>query len=397
MKLKFRTVFWGIAALGVAALLVYAFRPQPVAVDVAQTFRDEFIVSVRDEGRTRVREEFLVHAPVAGRLLRVELDAGAWVHAGDTVARIVPSAPAFLDARSVAEAEAAIAAAEAALQASEAELERAEADLEFATTELERVMALRLDDLVAADVLDRARRDLRVAETARDAARERVSARRADLAAANARLVQPGGESDAGAVDVRAPVSGAILRIMRKSEGVIAAGQEILALGDPSDLEIVVELLSTDAVEIEPGAEAIIDSFGRQGHDLRGRVRLVEPYGFTKVSALGVEEQRVNVIIDFTGPSSEWSRLGHGYRVEAAVITSRDEDVVQVPVAALFRDGEDWAVFRVVEGTAVQTPVQVGRDNGRHAELLSGIEAGATVVLYPGERVADGVAVRRRN
>lgn len=397
MKLKFRTVFWVLAGVGVAVLLAMAFRPQPVAVDVADTFSGEFVVSVRDEGRTRVRDEFVVHAPVGGRLLRVERKPGARVHAGDTVARIVPSAPAFLDARAASEARAAIAAAEAALGAAQADLARAEADLELATTELERAEALRLDDLVAADAVDRARRNVRVAETARDAARENVRARRADLAAANARLVQPGDETDAGAVEVRAPISGAILRVVRESEGVIAAGQEILALGDPGDLEVVVEMLSTDAVEIEPGAEAIIDGFGRQGLDLEGRVRLVEPYGFTKVSALGVEEQRVNVILDFTGPSSEWSRLGHGYRVEAAVITSRADNAVQAPVAALFRSDGEWAVFRVVDDAAVLTPVEVGRDNGRNAEILAGIDAAVPVVLYPGERMADGVAVRRRD
>ena len=396
---RFRNLFWIGAAFAVGVLLLIAFRPQPVAVDVARTERGPMIVTVSDEGRTRVRNEYVVSAPVAGRLLRVEYKAGASVHAGDTLALIRPTEPAFLDVRTRGEARAAIESAEAALSAARAERERAEAQAAFARTELERVENLRARDLVSAEALDRARLELRVAESALASARESVRIREAEVAAARVRLTQPGMEDDGStaSVAVTAPVSGRVLRVAQESENVIAAGAEIMTLGDPNELEIVVEMLSTDAVQVAPGADVIIDNYGRTEEPLRGRVRLVEPYGFTKISALGVEEQRVNVIVDFVGPPSEWSMLGHGYRVEAAVVIWSGDDVLQAPVAALFRSGGRWAVFRIDEGVVRLTPVQVGRDNGQSAQILSGIEAGETVVLYPGEQVSDGVRVRRRD
>ena len=398
MKLKFRTLFWAVAAIAVAAMLAFAFRPQPVPVDIAETSRGPLIVTVRDEGRTRVREEFVVSAPVAGRLLRVDLEPGDHVHAGDAVARIVPSAPSFLDTRAEAEARAAVESAQAALASAEAERRSAEAEVEFAQTELSRVVDLRDRDLAAPDALDRARLRLEVAEAALRAADGRVRSRAAELAAARSRLLQPGRENGVdSSVPIVSPVDGRVLRVAQESETVVAAGTEIMSLGDPNDLEIVVEMLSTDAVEVRRGADVIIDSYGRDAPPLRGRVRLVEPYGFTKVSALGVEEQRVNVIVDPAGSADEWAMLEHGYRVEAAVVTWSADDVLRVPVAALFRSGDRWAVFRVDDGVARLTPVETGRSNGQIAEVLSGIDAGERVVLYPGERVADGVAVRARN
>ncbi|MFO7287682.1 MAG: HlyD family efflux transporter periplasmic adaptor subunit [Gammaproteobacteria bacterium] len=398
MKLKFRTLFWAAAAVAVAVLLALAFRPQPVPVDLAEVSRGPLMVTVRDEGRTRVREEYVVSAPVAGRLLRVELEPGDHVHAGDVVARIVPGAPSFLDARAEAEARAAVEAAQAALASAEAERRSAEADVDFARTELSRIVDLRERDLVAPDALDRARLRLEVAEANLRAAEGRVQSRTAELEAARSRLLQPGGEDGADlGVPIVSPVDGRVLRVIRESEGVVAAGTEIMSLGDPNDLEIVVEMLSTDAVDVKRGAEVIIDSYGRDAPPLRGRVRLVEPYGFTKISALGVEEQRVNVIVDPVGPPDEWAMLEHGYRVEAAVVTWSADEVLQVPVAALFRSGERWAVFRVIDGVARLTPIDVGRSNGRLAEVLAGLEAGETVVLYPGERVADGALVRARD
>lgn len=397
MRLKFKTVFWIAAAVGVAVMLAIAFRPQAVPVDVAHTSRGPMVVTVRDEGRTRVREEYIVSSPVAGRLLRVDVEPGDHVHAGDDVAWIVQSAPSFLDARAEAEARAAVESAEAALASAEAERRRAEAEIEFARTELERVEDLRERDLAAPDALDRARLRLRVTEAALGAAEEGVRSRRADLDAARSRLVQPGSDADDGArVPVTSPVNGRILAVARESSGVIAAGTEIMTLGDPRDLEIVVEMLSTDAVAVRRGAEVFIEDFGRDEPALHGRVRLVEPYGFTKISALGVEEQRVNVIVDFVDPVDSWSMLEHGYRVEAAVVTWSAEDVLRVPVAALFRSGGQWAVFRVDGGTARLTPIEIGRSNGDVAEVLSGVEADETVVLYPGERIDDGVRVRPR-
>ncbi|HEX6993546.1 MAG TPA: efflux RND transporter periplasmic adaptor subunit [Gammaproteobacteria bacterium] len=398
MKLRFRTVFWIAAAVVVAVLLLNAFRPQPVPVDVAETSRGSMLVTVRDEGRTRVRDEYIVSAPVAGRLLRIELEPGAHVHAGDVVARIVPGAPAFLDARAEAEARAAVEAAEAALAAAQSERRRAEAQLEFARADEQRIENLRGRDLASVEALDRARLEVRLAEGALAAAEENLRARTAELEAARSRLLQPGGEGDGTAsVDVLAPVDGRVLRVMRESEAVVPVGAELLSLGDPDDLEIVVEMLSTDAVHVERGAKVIIEDYGRDAPPLEGRVRLVEPYGFTKISALGVEEQRVNVIVDFVAPPAERPALAHGFRVEAAVVTWSADDVLRVPVSALFRSGGRWAVFRAIDDTARLTLVEVGRNNGEYAEVLSGLEAGETVVLYPGERVTDGTRIRRRN
>lgn len=398
MKISFRTGFWSAAGALVLLLLVLAFRPQPVAVDTGETWRGAMRVTVRDEGRTRVRDEYVVYAPLSGQLQRVPFKPGAAVQAGQVVARIHPGDPAFLDARARAEAQAAVRAAEAALSGARAELERADAQARFARTELERVVSLRERNLTSAESLDQAGLSLRVAEAAKTTAADSVRMREAELDAARVRLTRPAGaESDGEPVEVLTPVSGRVLRVARESAGVIAAGEEILSIGDPGDLEVIVEMLTTDAVQVEPGADVIIEDWSRTREPLAGRVRLVEPYGFRKISALGVEEQRVNVIVDFAGPREEWAVLGHGYRVEAAVVTWRADDVVQAPVAALFRVEDRWALFRVDSGRAALTPVEVGRDNGESAQILSGIDAGQPVILYPGEEIEDGMRVEPRS
>jgi HlyD family secretion protein len=397
MKITFRTVFWTAAAIVIVAMLVFAFRPQAVAVDMAEVTRGPMVVAVRDEGRTRVRNDYVVSAPVGGQLLRVPYKAGAAVNAGETVARILPADPAFLDARTRSELAAAVESAEASLAAADAEAERADARLRYARMEVERLELLRARELTSVDALDRARLQLRVAETDLGAAAGSVRMRRAELGAARVRLQQPTAVGDDGAVvEVRAPITGRVLSVTRESSSVIEAGAEIMTLGDPRDLEVLVELLSTDAVEVRDDAPVEIENWGRARMPLRGRVRLVEPYGDLKISALGVEEQRVNVIVDFVDPPEQWASLGHGYRIEAAIETWRGDDVVQVPVSALFRDGNHWAVYRVVSERAEMTPVEVGHDNGRTAEILSGLEAGQTIVLYPGEQVGDGVRVAQR-
>jgi HlyD family secretion protein len=396
VKVRFRTLFWGGAAAILAVLIVLAFRPQAVTVDAGESSSGPMQVTVRDEGRTRVRNEYVVSAPVGGRLLRFPYKPGAYVEAGQTIARIVPSDPAFLDVRARGEAQAAVRAAQAGLSVALAELERAEAQFQFARREEARIESLRERGLTSEESLDQARLSLRVAESALAAAQDSVGMREAELEAARARARQPGsGETDAEPVPLLAPVSGRVLRVAQESEAVIGPGSEVAVLGDPRDLEVVVEMLSTDAVQVKAGAEVIIEDSGL-GEPLAGRVRLVEPYGFLKISALGVEEQRVNVIVDFTGPPAEWAAFGHGYRVEAAIVTWRAENVTQVPVAALFRRDGQWAVFRIAGGRAVLTPVEVGRNNGRSAEVISGIAPGEAVILYPGEEIEDGARVEPR-
>ena len=398
MKIRFRTVFWAAVAIIVTGALVYAFRPQPIPVDFANVTRGPMQVMVRDEGRTRVRNEYVVSAPVGGQLLRVEFKPGAEVAAGDVLARILPSEPSLQDARSRAELQASLRSAEAAFALAQAELERANAQLDFAAMEAERISMLRADALVSVETEDRAELQLRIAETARETALENRRVREGELSAAEARLMDGDGErAEDFVVTIKAPTSGRIMSVRQESQSVVQGGAEILTLGDPADLEIVAEFLSTDAVEIEPGAPAFIENWGRERAALRGQVRLVEPYGFLKISALGVEEQRVNVIVDFVGPPEEWANLAHGYRVEVAALTWEADDVVQLPVAALFRDADEWAVFRIEDGRAILNPVDIGRQNGDVAEVIAGISENAAVVLYPGEQLSDGVRITSRS
>jgi HlyD family secretion protein len=397
VRIRFRTLFWAAAAVALAVMLALAFRPQAVPVDMAEVTSGPMIVAVRDEGRTRVRNEYIVSAPVAGQLLRVPLKAGVRVGAGETVARILPADPTFLDVRTRAETDAAARSAQASLALARSELERAQAQANFAVTEAGRLETLRKRGLTSQEAFDRAQLQLRVAEADLATARESVRMREAEVELARARMLQPGAEQNLDAVvDVPAPISGRVLRVTQESRSVIASGAEIMSLGDPNDLEIVAELLSTDAVEIEADARVLIENWGRDQRLLNGRVRVVEPFGFLKVSALGVEEQRVNVVIDFTDPQERWSALGHGYRVEVAIVVWEQDDVVQVPVSALFRDGEAWAVYRVEDGRARSIRVDVGRDNGRRAQILDGIAPGQTIVLYPGEQIEDGTRVEQR-
>jgi HlyD family secretion protein len=392
-----------LAAIGalVAAVLVYAFLPQAVPADLAEVSRGALRVTVDDEGQTRVKEVYVVSAPVAGRVLRIDRHVGDPVTAGETVlATIQPTAPTFLDLRGKRQAEAAVHAAEAALQLAEAELVRAQADLEFARSDLARARKLASGDTISQKALDNAKRDFKTSEAAVAAAEATLRVKSFDLETARATLIEPGSEIAAGPVEnccvsVRAPVDGRVLRLVQESEAVIAAGAPLVEIGDPRDLEIVVDLLSRDAVRIREGAEVAIDEWGGE-RVVGGRVRRIEPTGFTKVSALGIEEQRVNVIIDFTDPPERWKSLGHGYRVEARIVVWQDENVLKVPVSALFRNGEDWAVFVVSETRAHLRKVTVGQRNSFVAQVVEGLEAGERVVLYPSDRIFDGVAVTAR-
>ncbi len=396
MRLRFRTVFWSVVALVLAALIIYAFLPRPVPVDMAEVARGDVVVTVQDEGYTRVREVYEVSAPVGGRLLRVEPEAGDVVAAGDVLANILPSDPAFLDARSQGEAEAALRSAEALLGFATADVERARAEADFAQAEMERVQTLYDRGTFSEGALDRARLALRSAQAALATARANVRARQAERDVAAARLLEPGDNGDArGVVAVTSPVDGRVLQLLQESETVVIPGQPLLELGDPRDLEIVAELLSTDAVQIEAGAPAMIEDWGGPG-DLRARVQRVEPFGFLKISALGVEEQRVNVILDLLDPPEAWASLGHGFRVEPRIEVWRGEDVISAPVAALFRREGRWACFVVENGRARLREVEIGQANGVEAEILSGLEPGEQLVLYPSERIEDGIGVTQR-
>lgn len=394
-KLRFRLLFWTASGLILLLLLAIAFWPRAERVDIAEAQIGNLTVSLRDEGRTRVREIYQLSSPLDGRLMRVGNRVGERVEAGDIVATILPVYPVLLDERTRREAEAAVGAAEAALAFARADLQRTLAQRTNARAEAERARSLHERQVIAQAGLDRAELALRTAAAAVVTARAGVSMREAELAAARIRLIAPDdADGSLPAIRVRAPVSGRILRVMLQSEGIVAPGTPIMDIGDTGDLEVVAEFLSSDAVRIPAEAPVAIQTWG--GDVLRGRVRLVEPFGFLKVSALGVEEQRVNVIIDLLDSPERWATLGHGYRVETAVTIARIDDTILVPVGALFRQQGEWSVFRVEKGRARIRKVDTEAHDGRMAAIISGLEAGDQVVLHPGQALRDGIRVRQR-
>jgi HlyD family secretion protein len=398
-----RVVIWGALTALLVAGLIHAFMPQPVPVDMGVIDRGALQVTVDDEGRTKVKDVYVVSSPLAGRALRIEIEAGDPVVAGETVvASIYPNDPEFLDVRSQSEAEADVKAAEAALTLANAELQRAMAERAFALDDLERARALATKKHISQRALDAAILEVRTHEAVVASAQAALQVRDYELERARAALIVPGqtGQMGPGAesccIEVHAPVDGVVLQVLHESEGVVAAGAPLLELGDPLDLEVVTELLSSDAVRVELGADVLIEDWGG-GVALAGRVWKVEPFGFTKVSALGIEEQRVKVIVDFMDPPAARGALGHGYRVETRIIIWQGSDILRVPVSALFRDGGDWAVFLVANGIAILQPIVIGHVNSYHAEVLDGLASGDSVILHPSDRVAPGVEVVARD
>ncbi|MCC7415807.1 MAG: efflux RND transporter periplasmic adaptor subunit [Acidobacteria bacterium] len=386
---------WRLLAAGlvVLAVLAAALWPDPIDVDLARAARGPLEITVDEEGRTRVREQFVVSAPMAGRLQRIDLEPGAAVVRGETVlARITPAAPPLLDARTRAELTAAVRAATATVGQARAERERAAAALERARSSVARQQQLAEAGAISRDELEAAQTALRAAEEARRGAEFGASRAEYELQLARVRLQQP--QSGGAPVEIVAPIDGTVLERLRESEAVVQAGEPLLELGDPSRLEIVADLLSPDAVRVPPGARVLIEQWGGDA-PLEGRIRLVEPSGFTKISALGVEEQRVNAIIDFADPAAA-KPLGDAYRVEVRIVVWSAPDVLKIPVGSLFRVGEDWAVFAVAGGRAERRIVKIGHRNPEEAEVLEGLEAGQTIVLHPPDTLAGGARVAPR-
>ena len=406
-KLTRKRLIFGALAIVVAALIGLSLRPRPQPADLATVERRSLQVTLDEEGETRVRDRYLVSAPVAGRVLRIELEPGDQVTAGETVlASFQPSDPVPLDERSRAEAEAQVKAAQAALGRARAERQRSEAELRYAESETARSRRLAADEIVSRETLESAELDLHTRQEALTAADYAVASAAQNLEVARARLLDsrrgssgPSGgpvAASSEAILIRSPVEGVVLRRLRESEAIVPAGEPLIEVADPRDLEIVSDYLSTDAVKIRPGQRVLIEQWGGEV-PLGGVVRRVEPSGFTKISALGVEEQRVNVVIDFEDPREAWEALGDGYRVEVRVIVWERDGVVAVPTSALFRRGEGWAVFAVEGGAAVERAVEIGRKNGLAAEVLQGLAEGERVVVHPSDAIADGVAIEERS
>jgi HlyD family secretion protein len=396
-----------VLGLIIAGSIWFAW-PQPISVDLAAVMRGPMEVTVDDEAKTRVRHIYTVSAPIAGKVLRISHPFGAQgtsMHVGDlvtanetVVAIMQPTTPSFIDVRSREELQAAVAAAEAAVTLAAAEVRRIEAALDFSNGELRRAEALARTDTISAKALDKAKFDVATNEAALASAKAQLEVRRSERASVAARLIDPSSvtpqSNSTCCIQLRAPVTGRVLKIIQDSETVVPAGAPLIEIGDPADLEVVAELLSTDAVQIKPGSPVRIDGWG--GSQIQGRVTRVDPAGFLKVSALGIEEQRVRTTIDFVDSPEAWSRLGHDYRVIVHIAIWNAEAVLSVPVGALFRKGEDWAVFAVKDGRARATLVKIGHRNNRTAEILSGLSEGDRVVLHPSDRIKEGVAISER-
>ena len=377
----------------VAAITAAAFWPETMVVEVVTATEGPMQVTIDEEGETRVRERFVISAPVAGRITRIELEPGDEVRRGVTeLVRMAPQEAPLLDPRTRTELSAAVDAARAAVGQAQAERSRAAASLARSRSALARQESLADAGLIARDELEAAQTAVITADEAARAAEFAVSRAEYELQLARARLQTPGGGG--ASIQITAPIDGAVLKRLHESAAVVAAGEPLLEIGDPNQLEIVSDLLSTDAVRVPPRAEVLIDRWGGD-HPLQGRVRRVEPSGFMKISALGVEEQRVNVIIDLADAAAARA-LGDGYRVEVRIITWRAEGVLKVPVGSLFRRGEGWALFIVIDGFARLQPVDLGERNDTEAQILGGVSAGQTVVLHPPDTLTDGMRVTVR-
>lgn len=390
-----RRTVWGLLALLIAWGLFQGFRPQAVEVDVGSASRAALRVVLEQEGRTRVLDRYVVTAPVAGYARRIRLDVGQSVERGALLAELEPVRAEALDPRRRAEAQARIAAAEAGVSATEQRTKAAASSADLAQAELQRARALRLQGHVSAAAEDRAASEAQRSAAELRSAQFAVASARHELEAARTTLRFAGSASSNERVSVRSPVAGRVLKIAHKSEGTVSNGQPLVEIGNPGALEVEVDLLSADALRIHPGTRVMFERWGGQGV-LEGVVRMIEPVGFTKVSALGVEEQRVWVIVAFTSPASQWQRLGDGYRVEASFIVWEGQDILQIPASALFREDNGWAVFVVEQGKAVKRRVEVGQRTGLSAQVASGIQAGERVINHPDDRVREGVSVVAR-
>jgi HlyD family secretion protein len=385
----------GIAAAALTALAVWALRAPPVSVELAEVKKGVFEQTVTDDGKTRVRERYTVSAPLAGSVERIRLKAGDPVERGQVVALLVPSAPALLDARAVRELQARVGAAEAQQLRAKAEVARVMAQRDQAQADFDRQAKLFKEGFISATAREQSELALRTADRTVEAARFGEDAARHEFDQARAALVRYRSGSPGAKWDVVSPVTGSVLKVTQESEGSVVLGAPLLELADARSLEAVVDVLSQESVAIRPGMPARID-LGRGVAPLAARVRLIEPAAFTKISALGIEEQRVNVVLDFVEPLDKVQTLGDGFRVEAAIVTHRMEDAAKVPVGALFRDGEGWAVFVAEGGRAVKRALKAPQRNGTEAMVEAGLKPGERVVVYPSDALRDGARIQAR-
>jgi HlyD family secretion protein len=391
-----RVLLWLLALAGAGAV-VFAWLPKPVPVDLAKVERTKLTVTIDEDGRTRVKDRYVVSAPLLATVARIELRPGDAVEPGTVLARLLPLEPPLLDARTKAQAQGRVASASAARWQAHATVDRVRTGLELAQREAERQRSLTGSGAVAARAVEQS--ELEARSRREELASAEFGARVADYElrtaeAALGRIGKPRGKEQEQ-IDVVSPVKGRVLKVIQQSEGAVQPGTPLLEIGDPAALEIVVDVLTSDAVHVKPGAEVFIERWGGE-HALRAHVRLIEPSAFTRVSALGVEEQRVNVVIDLDEPQQTWASLGDGYHVEARIVSWSGDGVLSVPASATFRREQGWAVFRVVDDTAQLVPITLGHANSEHVEVLHGLSAGERVIVHPSDRVEHDTRVEQR-
>jgi HlyD family secretion protein len=392
----------GSAAL-LALLAWWTFRPTPIDVEVASVVRGSFVKTIDDDGRTRAREKYLISAPLSGTLQRIEIHAGDRVAADQVVATILPQVPSLLDERTREELAARVGAADAAKLRAAARVQQANVSLTQARSELERTRRLAASQLASAAKLEQDTLLVDVRTKELEAARAEVHVSEHELDVAKAALRESGGDSRRASVSgskvwrVRSPIAGQVLRVNQESETVVAIGQPIMEIGNAAELEVVVDVLTTDAVEVHPGSAVWFDRWGGQQR-VDGKVRFVEPSAFTKLSALGVEEQRVNVIVDITSSQSDWQKVGDGYKVDARIVVNNAVDVLKAPSSALFRDQDaaanEWFAYVIDGGRVRKRAVKLGNRNADEVIVSDGLSETDQVVVYPSESLQDGAMIR---
>jgi HlyD family secretion protein len=373
-------------------------KPQPLLVETTEVTRGPITITVDEDGKTRIRERYIVSAPVAGQLSRIQLDAGDPVQARETeVASLLPTDPAMLDARSQAEATARLNAAKAAVKRAETQMQQAKTMFDLSDKKFSRLSKLREENAISQDEYEIQEADYLARKQDIVAAEFAMEIAQFEMQVANSALTHVSetgdGQQQLEPFVILSPIDGKVLRVFQESSTVVAAGDQLMEIGDPGNLEIIVDVLSTDAVRIRQGAAVSIHHWG-EDQPLQGTVRLVEPAAFTKVSSLGVEEQRVNVLVDFTTPPDQRKTLGDNFRVETLITIEQHPDVLLVPANALFRNHSGWALFVVQDDRAILTKVEIGLRNADYAEILSGLAAAQRVINYPSDKIQDGALVK---
>ena len=396
MKWK-RWIIPTLVGTAVVAAVAWGLRPQPVMVETAEVKRAPLRVTVEEEGKTRVKKRYVVSSPITGQMQRIDLNEGDPIRSGQQLTVVTPLRAVFLDPRTRAQGQAAIAASESQIAAARQRLIAAQANADYWRGELDRSAKLMADHLVARSEYEQTSLQQQRAAAALREAEAALETERADMRKAVAAVEQPAAEPEHGSasVPVVAPVAGRVLRLVRNSAGPVTAGDPLVEVGNSHAIEVEVDLLSPDAVKTQPGTRVLFTRWGRD-KELEGRVQRIEPDGQTKISALGVEEQRVPVIVDLTSPEPEWRGLGAGYRVEASFILWEAEDVLQIPSSAVFRYQGDSVVFVVEGNVARRRAVKLGRRAGLDVQVLEGVKAGERIVSHPDNSIEDGKLVQPR-